>query len=529
MQIGIGWAVNNNGPDGNVPVNVTKPVINGNPIVGNVLTGTNGTWTSDTGILGYDYAWYRDGSPIAGATNNTYTTTLSDIGKNITLEVIAYDIDGPSTPAGSNIILCRDGQVPVNVIAPTISGSPLRGSTLTGTNGTWTSDTGITGYIYQWRRDGIDILGATSITYVTVLDDIGKSITLNVIATDLDGDSLPATSNTIVCTPKVPVNTVAPVISGTATIGQTLTSTTGTWTSDSAITYLYQWYRGATLISGATNNTYVLVTADVSYDITCKVAATNLDGTSSYVSSNAIFLFDVDYTPIISRATALSYTLPTLAQQKSQSFLLTNMKSIGVWSKLDVYYNFANNGSKEFATLNWKAPTLNQITMFNSISWNSNGFTGNGTNTYLDTNFQLINGVNYALNNASRYIYQRSASGSGIFDGNSLAATNTFRSGSSTAQRINQTATGVSPAFSYNLQNEMKSIHRTSATNITLYNGNTSENRTVASVALVSANHLLFRSQTTYGNHQISMFAAGASLITENANFLTAYDTYLNS
>ena len=327
-----------------------------------------------------------------------------------------------------------------------------------------------------------------------------------------------------------PVNTVAPVISGTATIGQTLTSTTGTWTSDTGVTaYLYQWYRDATLITGATNSTYILTISDISYDITCQVAATDTDGTSAYVSSNAIFLFDVDYTPILDRGTALGYTLPTLTQQKAQSVLLTSMKSIGVWSKLDVYYNFYNNGSQEFATLNWKSPSTRQITMKNSISWNSTGFIGNGSTTYLDTNFQLSSGTNYTQNNASRYVYMISSTGGSIFDGNETLATNTIRSGTSTAQRINQAIAGVSPAFNFNLQSEMKSIHRTSATSITLFNGTVSENRTVASAVITAANQFILRSVSTYGTHRVSMYAVGSSLVTENTDFIIAYDNYLSS
>jgi len=334
----------------------------------------------------------------------------------------------------------------------------------------------------------------------------------------------------------VPVNTVAPTISGTATIGQTLTSTTGTWTSDTGVTgYLYQWYRGATLITGATNSTYVLALADVGFDITCRVAATDTDGTSAYVSSsNSIFLFDTDYKAVLDRGTALSYTLPTLAQQKLQNTLLMSMKADGVWAKLDVFYNFANNGSKEFATLNWKSPTLYQCTLINSIIFNTNqGFTGNGTSTYVDTNFQLASGVNYTLNNASRCVYINTTSGSGVYDGNSLAATNTFKTGTSTAQRINQALLGVSPAFAYNTNGGIdgfKSIHRTTSSLITLFNGTSSDTRTQTSVSpLAAANHLLLRSTTSYAAHTISMFSAGASLVSENTAFATAYYNYINS
>ena len=89
----------------------------------------------------------------------------------------------------------------------------------------------------------------------------------------------------------VPVNTVAPVISGTAIVGQTLTSTTGTWTSDTGIIgYLYQWYREDNAINDATNNTYVVQLADLGFVISCRVAATDLDGTSAYAGSNGILI-----------------------------------------------------------------------------------------------------------------------------------------------------------------------------------------------------------------------------------------------
>lgn len=329
-----------------------------------------------------------------------------------------------------------------------------------------------------------------------------------------------------------PVNTVAPVISGTATIGQTLTSTSGTWTSDTGVTeYLYQWYRGATLITGATNNTYVLALADVGFDITCQVAATDTDGTSAYVSSNAIFLFDVDYKAVLDRGTALSYTLPTLAQQKLQNRLLMDMKADGVWDKLDVFYNFANNGGRDFARINWKNPSATVATLFNSITFNSNvGFKGNGTDMYIDTNFQLINGTNYTQNDASRYLWMNAASGTNPFDGNSLSSTNTIRRLSTSAQRINQSAAiGVSPVFDFTATVGMKSIHRTSSTNVVLFNGTVSETRAVTSATLGATNHFILRSQTLYGAHTLSMYAVGASLVSENANFINKYQTYLNS
>ena len=82
-----------------------------------------------------------------------------------------------------------------------------------------------------------------------------------------------------------PVNTVAPVISGTTTLGSTLSSTTGVWNGNPTPTYGYQWRRNAVNIPSATGSTYVLVSADSGAAITCVVTATNALGSSSATSN----------------------------------------------------------------------------------------------------------------------------------------------------------------------------------------------------------------------------------------------------
>lgn len=82
-----------------------------------------------------------------------------------------------------------------------------------------------------------------------------------------------------------PVNTVAPVVSGTPTEGQVLSCTQGTW-SPAGTSYAYQWRRDGTPIGGATSTTYTLVTADVGTLVSCAVTATNTDGSSAPAASN---------------------------------------------------------------------------------------------------------------------------------------------------------------------------------------------------------------------------------------------------
>ncbi|MEG3153005.1 hypothetical protein U1769_24190 [Sphingomonas sp. ZT3P38] len=62
------------------------PVITGTAQVGQTLTATNGT------IVGGAFAgrrWFRDGSPISGATASTYVVQAGDLGKKVTQEVTA--------------------------------------------------------------------------------------------------------------------------------------------------------------------------------------------------------------------------------------------------------------------------------------------------------------------------------------------------------------------------------------------------------------------------------------------------------
>ena len=79
-----------------------------------------------------------------------------------------------------------------------------------------------------------------------------------------------------------PINTVAPVVTGTTTVGSVLATTDGTWTSTLILTYTYNW-------SGAGTNgssTYTCVSGDLGSNITCTVTATSVDGSASQISNS---------------------------------------------------------------------------------------------------------------------------------------------------------------------------------------------------------------------------------------------------
>lgn len=179
----------------------------------------------------------------------------------------------------------------VNISPPVISGNPIVGYTLSVNNGIWVGTPAVT-FTYKWFGGTTSIPSATNNTYVTQSADVGQAIKCEVTGTNENGFVSVMSSNTITVIPppppSAPVNTVAPAISGSTPVGSTLTLTsTGTWTGYPAPTFTYQWFRGTTSISSATNNTYVTQSADVGQQVKCRVTGTNTSG-SSFADSNTI-------------------------------------------------------------------------------------------------------------------------------------------------------------------------------------------------------------------------------------------------
>lgn len=82
---------------------------------------------------------------------------------------------------------------------------------------------------------------------------------------------------------KKPANTVLPAITGTPTVGQTLTVSNGTWTKSP--TFTRQWNRNGVPIAGATATTRVLSVDDAGAVMTCTVTATNSGVSTSATSA----------------------------------------------------------------------------------------------------------------------------------------------------------------------------------------------------------------------------------------------------
>lgn len=279
------------------PATTTQPSLSGLAMDRQTLSLDRGTW-SGAGPLSFAQAWFRCNplsgacQPIAGATGQTYVLASSDVGFELRAEVTATGPDGVVTESTA-----RTGTVapapPTSTQPPTVGGAARVGQVLTAQAGTWTG-TPTLAYAYEWHRclDGSPctrIPGATGTTRAVAEEDLGHRLLVRVTATNAAGSGVRESVPTAAVAPKaLPAMTVAPAISGTPRDGQTLSSTTGTWTGTPTIAYARQWQRCSPAcadIPGAVAAAYALTAADAGAEVRVRITATNPDGATATESA----------------------------------------------------------------------------------------------------------------------------------------------------------------------------------------------------------------------------------------------------
>ena len=298
------------------------------PIVGATLTASPGTWTSVPAVSSYTYQWQRTldngttWSPLAGETKSTYKVVASDYAFKLRVVVTATNANGSRTAASEKSSAVAETY---NVQIPVVRGTLVSGQLLEVTDGTWSSDYPLT-FRYQWLRGGSVISGQISPSYALTDTDIGTDISVAVIAYSSLGS---VTSLSTVRSSVAAVgNTIAPAISGTLKVYQTLTTSDGTWLASPTITYQWQRSTDGTLwnnIASATNSTYVIAITDVGYYIRAQVFGTRTVSSTAYkYTSNSAS------TAIVPGFTVASTTAPIVTGSWTTGSTLTTTN--GTWS-----------------------------------------------------------------------------------------------------------------------------------------------------------------------------------------------------
>jgi streptogramin lyase len=281
------------------PANLIGPLVSGVPTQGQTLRATQGSW-SGLPAPSYSYQWNRcdqtgaNCAAIPGATASSYTVLSADVGSTLVVAVTASNSAGSASVESSPTATVA--APPASTSPPSISGSPTQGQVLSASPGSWSGYPEPT-YAYQWQRcdqSGLNcntISGANVSTYTLGAADVGSTLVVAVTASNSAGSTSARSTPTTVVT-AASANLTPPTITGTATEGQVLTATPGSWSGYPAPSLAYQWERcnglgqGCAAIPGATSSSYTALSADVSSTLVVEVTASNSAG-SAQASSTA--------------------------------------------------------------------------------------------------------------------------------------------------------------------------------------------------------------------------------------------------
>ena len=223
----------------------TAPVITGYPENQAVCEGGLATFTvSATGTGPLSYQWRKNGSNIAGATSATYTINPVAAG-----DAGGYDcvITNTCGTAISNTAALTVGAGPV------VTDDPDGQTVCEGDVAIFSvSATGTPPLSYQWRKNGSNIPGATTSTYVifpVAAGDAGnyQCVVTNSCGSDTSGSAILTVNAPPVITDDPDNQTVCE--GGSATL---IVSATGTGSLS------YQWRKNGSNISGATGSSYTI-------------------------------------------------------------------------------------------------------------------------------------------------------------------------------------------------------------------------------------------------------------------------------
>lgn len=227
---------------------------------------------------------------------------------------------------------------------------------------------------------------------------------------------------------------------------------------------------------------------------------------------------------------------PSLSFKSAVDTFITDLQGYGIWSQLDVLYLLANE-TEQGACINMVNPTEFTLIPVNSPTWSPLlGYTGNGSNAYLDTTFiPAYHGVNYTLNSACIGAYNRTSGNHagqifGVNQGGKAILYPQFTDGKTYFSANATTEANFTSADRVSAL----SVVRPNSANIAFYNRGLSQNsQAIASVSLASGRVFILANNqngtpNNFTNKNISMFWMGSGAINQ-ANFYTAVQALASS
>jgi hypothetical protein len=188
------------------PVNTVVPTVSGQPVDGETLTGTAGSW-SGAPLITYSYQWQHcdasggDCMDLVGETDLSIALRSEDVASTLRLQVTAHN-GGAASIAYSGATPAVIPVPPANTDVPDMIGEPTVGQRLSAGDGIWDGSIPIA-YSYQWLRCNplvpdipacSAIPDATGADYDIAAADSGQVLRVRVTATNDAGPAAAVTA-----------------------------------------------------------------------------------------------------------------------------------------------------------------------------------------------------------------------------------------------------------------------------------------------------------------------------------------------
>jgi len=150
----------------------SAPSITGAPKSATITAGQTATFTvTATGTMPLSYQWKKNGVAITDGTASTYTTpavTTANTGAKYTVEVAN---GRGSVSSGEAILTVNPAPAAAAITIPPKNTAVTAGQTAT----FGATATGTAPLVFQWRKNGADIAGATSASYTTPVTGVADN------------------------------------------------------------------------------------------------------------------------------------------------------------------------------------------------------------------------------------------------------------------------------------------------------------------------------------------------------------------
>lgn len=235
---------------------------------------------------------------------------------------------------------------------------------------------------------------------------------------------------------------------------------------------------------------------------------------------------------VLDFAESNNYTPPSSIRRFDN--FIKDLKSNNLFTKFDTFYLFAGDAEANFKMINIVQPAKHFATQHGGLEWSKEGVKGNGTNAYIDTNYNATtDGVKFKLNDAhfGGYVFDFDATQVGAYsnplcgvltlDLQAIYITNSIHN------YINSARLGGSINASFK---KTATLNRDNSNSHYALSGNGKQEQAVASTTLTNDKTVILRRRNHFSTVHLSTFHQGAALtLVENNKLNEILERYVSS